>query len=66
MPLFCSNDFYCIAALISIAHAYLGLSNMMSTVGTVVAIVVGTKANSIYPKLLLVHCFMLIRIVPVL
>lgn len=39
-----------IAALFSIAHAYFGLSNTMSTVGTVVAIFVGTKANSIYPK----------------
>ena len=39
-----------IAALISLLHAYFGLSNTMSTIGTIVAIIIGTKANSVYPK----------------
>lgn len=39
-----------IAALISIAHAYLGLSNTMSIDGTVLVILIGKKANSVYPK----------------
>ena len=39
-----------ISALISLLHAYFGLSNMMSTIGTVVAIMLGIKANSAYAK----------------
>ena len=39
-----------IAALISLLHAYFGLSNTMSIIGTIVAIMLGTKANSAYAK----------------
>lgn len=38
------------ATLISLAHIYFGLSNTMSTVGTVIVILIGIKANKYYPK----------------
>lgn len=39
-----------LATFVSLAHAYFGLSNMMSTLGTIVAIFIGIKANTFYPK----------------
>ncbi len=40
-----------LAACVSLAHAYFGLSNIISTLGTIVAIFIGIKANSFYPKM---------------
>jgi len=40
-----------LATFISLAHAYFGLSNTMSTLGTIVAILIGIKANTFYPKI---------------
>jgi hypothetical protein len=39
-----------VAAVFSVAHAYLGLSNVVSTLGTIVAIILGVKANTVYAK----------------
>ncbi|MCH9644847.1 MAG: hypothetical protein K0U23_08345, partial [Gammaproteobacteria bacterium] len=39
-----------LSTLLSISHVYLGLSNTISTAGTVLAIFLGVKANSSYPK----------------
>lgn len=39
-----------VAALFSLAHAYLGLSNAVSTVGTIIAIFLGVKSNTVYAK----------------
>ena len=44
-----------IAAVVSLGHAYFGLSNTMSTLGTIVAIFVGIKANTYYPQLYIEH-----------
>ena len=39
-----------LAAFISLGHVYLGINDTVATIGTVAAIILGIKANELYPK----------------